>query len=89
MARHALDSPLSLQMCVPNIFSKMNLVLLFPVQSQAPVASPSLQKSPGPCLPPEFSFPDSGLVSMGCQESLCPRYAIHGLVCMWEGEGWQ
>lgn len=26
-------SPLSLQMCVPDIFSKLNLTLLFPVQS--------------------------------------------------------
>lgn len=59
-------SPLSLQMCVPDIFSKLNLTLLFPVQSRhrPPPHNSRPGRSSGPCSQPEI-FPFQTAVSRG------------------------
>lgn len=54
--QHALDSTLSLQLCVPSIFSKLNLTLLFPVHSQALMASPSLGEALDLAYHQDFPF---------------------------------
>lgn len=83
-------SPLSLQMCVPDIFSKLNLTLLFPVQSRhrPPPTTPGLGEALDLAHNQKFFLSRQQCLG-GHWESLCLMQAPHGLACMGRGKVWQ